>query len=180
MSYKTQTAEMFAQQLKGGDVALCIDVRTEAEFAGARCLNSINIPLQEIDPGKVEAQLKRLNLPEDATVHLICQAGKRSIMAAEKVTLGLANPVCVVSGGVQGLSVDVIQQGEGGIIPLERQVLIAAGSLSLLGVLLGFTVGSWGFFVPALVGAGLVFAGLTDTCFMGMLLARMPWNKKTA
>jgi hypothetical protein len=27
------------------------------------------------------------------------------------------------------------------------------------------------------VGAGLVFAGLTDTCGMGMLLARMPWNQ---
>jgi len=26
------------------------------------------------------------------------------------------------------------------------------------------------------VGAGLVFAGITDTCGMGMILARMPWN----
>ncbi len=31
--------------------------------------------------------------------------------------------------------------------------------------------------LAAFVGAGLVFAGVTDTCGMGLLLARMPWNR---
>ena len=31
--------------------------------------------------------------------------------------------------------------------------------------------------LSAFVGAGLVFAGITDTCGMGMMLARMPWNR---
>ena len=34
--------------------------------------------------------------------------------------------------------------------------------------------------LAAFVGAGLVFAGITDTCGMGMLLARMPWNRPGA
>ncbi len=27
------------------------------------------------------------------------------------------------------------------------------------------------------VGAGLIFAGVTDWCGMGLLLARAPWNR---
>ena len=34
--------------------------------------------------------------------------------------------------------------------------------------------------MPALVGGGLVFAGITDWCGMGMLLAKMPWNQTAA
>ncbi|MCU0707785.1 MAG: sulfurtransferase, partial [Pirellula sp.] len=30
------------------------------------------------------------------------------------------------------------------------------------------------------VGAGLIFAGVTDTCAMGMLIAKMPWNQVAA
>ena len=62
-------------------------------------------------------------------------------------------------------------------ISLERQVRIAAGLLVLLGVLLGFLVHPVLFGLSAFVGAGLVFAGVTDFCGMGMLLARMPWNQ---
>mgnify|MGYP003572779105 FL=1 len=60
---------------------------------------------------------------------------------------------------------------------LERQVRIAAGSLVVLGVALGFAVHPGFFGLAGFVGAGLVFAGLTDTCGMGMVLARMPWNR---
>jgi Protein of unknown function (DUF2892) len=62
-------------------------------------------------------------------------------------------------------------------ISLERQVRIAAGSLVVLGVTLGWFVHPVFFGLAAFVGAGLVFAGVTDTCGMGMLLARMPWNQ---
>ena len=35
-------------------------------------------------------------------------------------------------------------------------------------------------FVIGIVGAGLMFAGIADTCGMGMLLAKMPWNQVSA
>ena len=60
---------------------------------------------------------------------------------------------------------------------LERQVRIAAGSLVLLGAALGFFVHPYWLALSAFVGAGLLFAGITDTCGMGMLLAKMPWNQ---
>ena len=62
-------------------------------------------------------------------------------------------------------------------ISLERQVQIAAGLLVLLGALLGWLVHPAFVGLAAFVGAGLVFAGITDTCGMGMMLARMPWNQ---
>jgi hypothetical protein len=64
------------------------------------------------------------------------------------------------------------------MIPLERQVLVAAGLLVLIGVLLGAFVHPGFYGVSAFVGAGLTVAGLTGFCGMALLLARMPWNKK--
>jgi predicted branched-subunit amino acid permease len=64
------------------------------------------------------------------------------------------------------------------IISLERQVRIVAGSLVLIGVLLGWFVHRGFFGLSAFVGAGLVFAGITDFCGMGLLLAKLPWNKR--
>jgi hypothetical protein len=56
-------------------------------------------------------------------------------------------------------------------------VRIAAGFLVLVSVVLGWVVHPSLLGIAAFVGAGLVFAGFTDTCGMGMLLARMPWNQ---
>jgi hypothetical protein len=63
-------------------------------------------------------------------------------------------------------------------ISLERQVRIAAGALVFLGSTLAYTISPGWIALPAFVGAGLVFAGITDTCGMGMVLARMPWNNR--
>jgi hypothetical protein len=65
-------------------------------------------------------------------------------------------------------------------ISLERQLPITAGSLVLLGIALGALVHPVFYGLSAFVGAGLVFAGVTDTCGMGLLLARMPWNRVRA
>jgi len=62
-------------------------------------------------------------------------------------------------------------------ISLERQMRIAAGSIVLLGVLLAWLVHPGFIGISAFVGAGLVFAGITDWCGTGMLLAKMPWNQ---
>ena len=59
---------------------------------------------------------------------------------------------------------------------LERQVRIAAGSLVLTGAIHSL-VHPWWIGLSGFVGAGLMFAGITDTCGMGMVLARMPWNR---
>ena len=71
-----------------------------------------------------------------------------------------------------------VAASERGVIPLERQVRIAAGLLVLLGIGLAWHIHPAFLALSAFVGAGLVFSGLTDWCGMGMLLARMPWNQR--
>ncbi len=177
MSYQTISASEFADRIAQGKVPFCVDVRTGAEFAGERCRQSINVPLQNLTADPLEFLIQEHGVSEGEAVYLICQAGKRSEMAAAKVAGQLSRSVCVVAGGVEALPVNVKEQGAGKVISLERQVRIAAGFLVLLGVIIGFAVAPWGFVISGCVGAGVMFAGITDTCAMGMLLARMPWNK---
>ena len=105
-------------------------------------------------------------------------AGRGAAKACEKfVAAGFTN-VVNVEGGVlawEQAGLPVVRGKKA--MSLERQVRIAAGSLVVLGSALGFFVHPYFMAVPAFVGAGLVFAGVTDTCGMGMMLARMPWNQ---
>ena len=71
-----------------------------------------------------------------------------------------------------------VERGTVKVISLERQVRIAAGSLVVIGVVLAKLVNPWFIGLSAFVGAGLVFAGITDFCGMGLLLARLPWNSR--
>ena len=78
-----------------------------------------------------------------------------------------------------GANLPVIK-GESKVWSLERQVRFTAGLLVLAGVVVGFAVTPYLFLLSGFVGAGLVFAAVTDTCGMAMMLARMPWNKAPA
>ena len=60
---------------------------------------------------------------------------------------------------------------------LERQVRIVAGAMAALGGFLALFVDVRFAALSAFVGSGLVFAGVTDTCMMGMLIAKAPWNR---
>ena len=64
-----------------------------------------------------------------------------------------------------------------GVISIERQVRIGAGTMVLAGVLLGHYVYPGWYFLSGFIGCGLIFAGITDWCGMGLLLAKMPWNQ---
>jgi rhodanese-related sulfurtransferase len=98
-------------------------------------------------------------------------------MAAEKLMAsGLPN-LSVLEGGVLAWETAGLRLIRGTkVISLERQVRIAAGSLMFIGAALGYFVNPNWIALSGFVGAGLVFAGVTDTCAMGMLIARMPWN----
>jgi hypothetical protein len=63
------------------------------------------------------------------------------------------------------------------IIPLERQIQITAGSIILLGYLMGTFMHPKFLWIPAFIGGGLIFAGITGWCGMGIVLSKMPWNK---
>jgi rhodanese-related sulfurtransferase len=157
---------------KGRPVEL-IDVRTPAEFREVHVDFARNVPLHDLDP----AAVRREHALGDEPLYFICRSGGRGKQACEKfLTAGYVN-VRNVEGGTLAWAecgLPVVRGAKA--MSLERQVRIAAGLLVLLGVVLGWLVHPGFLGLAAFVGAGLVFAGVTDTCGMAMLLARMPWN----
>jgi hypothetical protein len=89
----------------------------------------------------------------------------------------LGDKVVTIDGGIIALAQEgVVLEGSGSAWSLERQVRLVAGALVFLGSFLSL-LQPYFLAVPLFVGAGLMFAGITDTCGMAMLLARMPWNR---
>jgi hypothetical protein len=89
-------------------------------------------------------------------------------------------PSCVLEDGMRGwkeagLPTEVNRTG---VISLERQVRIVAGSMAAIGGILALLVNPYWALLSTFVGCGLVFAGVTDTCGMALLLARLPFNRK--
>ena len=153
-----------------------IDVRTPVEYAGVHVSQAVNIPLGSLNPGEL---YKAGRLAKDQPVYLLCHSGGRAQKAAEKFARRGIDDAVVVDGGLVawGEAGLPLEHGAVKVISLERQVRIAAGSLVLAGVLLGYFVNPAFIGFSAFVGAGLVFAGITDFCGMGLLLAKLPWNK---
>jgi len=176
-SIKKISAKDFLLVLNNEAKPLVIDVRTVAEVASESLDGCVNMPLHELSLSKIQACVSE-EKAGGQPVYLLCGTGKRAMNAVEKLKGQFASPLLVVDGGIQALKQAgcSVSQGKGAVISLERQVRIAAGSLVLLGVLLGAFLNSGFYVLSAFVGAGLIFAGITDTCAMGMLLARMPWN----
>jgi rhodanese-related sulfurtransferase len=152
-----------------------IDVRTPVEFAEVHVPQARSLPLDELKPGA-------LPLPKDQPVYLLCRSGQRATKAAEKLAQeGFLQPVVVEGGTLGWIAANLpVTRGTTKVISLERQVRIAAGAIVLAGVLLAHFVDGRFIWLAGFVGAGLVFAGITDYCGMGLLLAKMPWNRSTS
>ena len=174
MSVTTISPRQLANLCKNGQVEL-IDVRTPVEYRELHVAAARNVPLHELDPVPLMQTRKD---SKAAPLYLICRSGSRGRQACEKfLAAGFSNVVNVEGGTLAWAECGLPVVRGKKAISLERQVRIAAGSLVLLGVLLGLLVHPALVGLAAFVGAGLVFAGITDTCGMGMLLARMPWNQ---
>lgn len=154
--------------------SLLLDVRTPAEFEEVHVEGAVLHPLTELNP----AQVRDLAQGKRACV-LICRSGGRARQAAEKLASSGISGLQVMTGGMQAWESEglPVQRGRA-TISLERQVRIAAGTLVFIGSVLGYLVNPAWIALSAFVGAGLVFAGVTDTCGLAMVIARMPWNTR--
>jgi rhodanese-related sulfurtransferase len=153
-----------------------IDVRTPVEFAEVHAEGAQLIPLDALDP---KAVMSDRNGSDGEPIYVICKSGGRSAKAVEKFRAAGFTDVLSVEGGTtawEQAGLPVVR-GTNKVISLARQVRVGAGSLVLLGVLLGWLIHPAFFALSALAGGGLVFAGITDWCGMAMLLAGMPWNQ---
>ncbi len=152
-----------------------IDVRTPVEFREVHLDVARNVPLDQLDPAAV---MQARNGSQDQPLYVVCRTGSRGEKACEKFRqAGFANVINIEGGTLAceqaGLPVVCGKKA----ISLERQVRIAAGFLVLLGAGLSWLVHPGFIGLSAFVGAGLMFSGITDTCGMGMMLAKMPWNR---
>lgn len=168
------SASEATEKLKNG--AILIDIRQKDEYLRENITQAHSMPLD---------LLKTQGLPEHLAQSQIlifhCKSGMRTQNATplfEQFSQQGKN-VFILEGGIEGWKKAGFPTNFDKKQPLElmRQVQIAAGSLVLLGTILGSTVSSGFYLLSAFVGAGLIFAGVTEFCGMAKLLAKMPWNK---
>lgn len=164
------TVQQLRQHLHEGQSIQVIDVRSPGEYAAGHVPRATNIPLEQ-----VEARLGDIG---PGPVAVICQSGRRASMACETLAQ-IHSDLLLVEGGTsawQGAGFPVVAMS-GGRWSLERQVRFVAGLMVFVGALLGLTVTPGWTFLALFVGFGLAFAGLTNTCGLAFLLAKLPWNR---
>lgn len=149
--------------------ATLIDIREPDEHARERIAGARNVPLTALDglPGVT------------GPVIFHCRAGKRTADNAERLRQAAQCEAYIIEGGIEGwkkAGLPVVADKRQPI-ELNRQVMIAAGSLVLAGVLLGAFVNPGFYALSGVIGAGLIFAGVSGFCGLAKLLALMPWNR---
>jgi len=151
-----------------------LDVRTQGEFETLRIAGAFNVPLDRLDPGTLMEKIGA-----DATIYCICQTGTRSQLAVARLRAGGFRRVIHADGGTNAWTAAGLPVERGGrnVMGLDRQMRITAGSMVVLGVLAGALFHPAGYVVAALIGAGLIHAGASNTCGMTSVLAKMPWNR---
>ncbi|MEO7135251.1 MAG: rhodanese-like domain-containing protein [Vicinamibacterales bacterium] len=152
--------------------ARLLDVRSASEFENAHIAGAYNVPLDQL--GEHVQELRAARGP----VVLICQSGQRAHRAEALLQgAGMAN-IDVLDGGMAAwqssrLPVRRVRAR----VSLERQVRMIAGGIAAIGGFGAMFISTWFAVLPAMIGSGLAFAGATDTCAMGLLLARLPYNR---
>ncbi len=144
-----------------------VDVREPAERATGTLDGAVLAPLGTLKSAAT-------GWPKEEPLLIVCRTGRRSQKAAEDLRgLGFES-VAVLEGGMEAVQT---KKRASSVWSMERQVRLVAGTLAFLGTLGGLTISPWFFGVSLFIGAGLAFAALTDTCTMGMMLMKLPWNR---
>ncbi len=171
MSESVDAATVRAR-IDSGSSPLLVDVRTPAEFEGAHVPGAVNLPLGELDH-----HAGRVARDASEQIVLVCRTGSRAEQARRRLAAAGLDDAVVLAGGM-----DAWAEADGPAVhgpqrwALDRQVRLVSGSIVLVAALLSLW---WtpAVFLAALVGAGLALAGITDTCAMARLLARLPHNR---
>ena len=174
MTFVTISPKELLEKQSQGETVELIDVRTPLEFREVHAVLARNVPLDRLKPNEIASER---NGSADLPLYVICKSGSRGAKAAQAfVDAGHCN-VVNVEGGTEAWAAAGLPVNRGKkAMSLERQVRLVAGFIVLVGALLGIVVHPYFAGIAAFVGAGLMFAAITDTCAMGMLIAKMPWN----
>jgi rhodanese-related sulfurtransferase len=156
--------------------AALIDIREPDEYARENIPEAHLLSLSAIENGDRLGPFEAYD-----TVIFYCQSGNRTAQNEQKLAAAVAPAkVFLLEGGLNGWK----KLGQGVVadksqpLPIMRQVQIVAGTLILIGVVLGYSVDQAFFLLSGFVGAGLIFAGISGFCGMARLLGAMPWNRR--
>lgn len=161
------------QLLAEGAALRLLDVRTPAEFEAVHIRGAYNVPLDTLAEHREDLR-RHVHEP----VVLVCRSGQRARQAENALReIGMQN-LHILDGGMNAWEAAELPVEQGRPrLSLERQVRIGAGALAATGGILALLVNPLFALVPALIGSGLVFAGVTDFCPMALLLGRLPYNR---
>lgn len=167
------SATQLFDEIKAGKVMI-LDVRTQGEFEALKIAGAVNIPLDRLNAVDV---ISRFGV--DAILYCICQTGTRSQYATAKLrTAGMQRVIHVDGGTNAWISAGLpVEHGKRNTISLDRQMRITAGALIIGSVTIGALLHPAGYWIAGLIGVGLMYAGLSNSCGLTMMLAKMPWNR---
>lgn len=160
------------QMLQRSPETRCIDVRSATEFATGHIPGAISVPLQEL-----ETRISDLSLA--GRIVLTCKSGTRAEIAYALLECQMPN-LLLLEGGTDAwerAGLPLVRSARCRWA-LERQVRLVAGLIVLTAITMGFWVNELWFLLAGLIGIGLTIAGATDFCGMGILLAKLPFNRR--
>ncbi|MFJ5708630.1 rhodanese-like domain-containing protein [Streptomyces sp. NPDC093105] len=166
------TPTALQQLIDSGRAPRVLDVRTPGEFRTVHIPGSYNVPLDTLREHRAELLT---HLDED--VVLVCRSGARAAQAEQALAeAGLPN-LRVLDGGMMAWEAAgaPVNRGEARW-DMERQVRLVAGSIVLATGLVGVLVPGV-HLIGTAIGAGLTYAALSNSCMMGVLLSKLPYNR---
>lgn len=173
MSKTTNISPNAAKEMVERGEGVIVDVRTIGEALEEHVPGSVFLPFDLVSRQRIEDMGGAGKTPI-----MLCRSGRRAAEAGEALAQQM-DSVAVLEGGIDSWKQQNLPVVTGKkVMPLERQVLVTAGSMLLLFTLLGLLVSPWFFAATLFMCCGLIFAGITGTCGMARVLIMMPWNKK--
>ena len=169
--------QVYRNQIDFNDIpedAVILDVRNAAEHSEISLKRGHYF--MELPRFDAKNFIKECRLA-DQPVCVLCRSGMRASKAAAQLENAGYSNVYIIKGGIAALSgkPDIVDESK--VMSMERQVRIAAGALVLLGSVLALVSTPTFALLPAFVGCGLIYAGISNTCAMASLVAKLPWNK---
>lgn len=173
MNFQWITPKQAHQALLDKQPCTLIDVREGMEHRHEKPEHAVHTPLSSFDDHVDK-------LSNEQPIYVLCKSGNRACKAGQElIKHGITN-FKIIEGGLdawksQGLPT---QASPKTLWSLERQVRFTAGLLVTLGIVLSLIVTPNAMYLSLFIGVGFMFSALTNTCGMGMVLTKMPWNHK--
>lgn len=150
-----------------------LDVRSHPEYSEVHIKGAINMPIDTL-----AAKIEELGVPRESYI-VFCRTGSRSPLAADMLIRAGFPSVKIMEGGIKAWQKGKLPVIKGqGSISLERQIRFIGGSLILLGILMTMLLRGEFILISIFVAFSLVYSGLTDNCFLRVILMKLPYNKK--